>query len=236
MNEDYGIDLENAKITISVIAEILGYPALQTEIKESSIIKPMSLKPANIGELYNFGGYEWRVLNKQNGRILLLLDRIWDKRPYNETGENTTWERCTLRKELNNKFYNSIPKSDRERVIKTRISNPNNPCYGTPGGNDTEDYVFILSLDEVVNYFGDSHKLKKRLGYVHYKYAYYIDDQYNNARIAYDEDDKVCVWSLRSPGFNGFHMIEVYNDGNIRIDGYFNYYNSGVRPACWVNI
>ena len=30
MNEDYGIDLENAKITIGAIAELLGYPARST--------------------------------------------------------------------------------------------------------------------------------------------------------------------------------------------------------------
>ena len=38
--------------------------------------------------------------------------------------------------------------------------NPNNPWYGSMGGEDTQDKIFLLTIEDVVcKYFGDSSRL-----------------------------------------------------------------------------
>jgi len=62
-----------------------------------------------IGNVQSFGGYNWRVLDIQNGQALLLSELILEKRPYHKEQVNITWENCTMRNYLNNKFYNKLP-------------------------------------------------------------------------------------------------------------------------------
>ena len=63
-------------------------------------------------------------------------------------------------------------------------------------GNATKDRIFLLSIEEVVKYFGDSGQFKNRP-----KDAYFIEDQYNSARIAEDADGIVFWWWRRPPRF-----------------------------------
>ena len=87
--------------------------------------------------------------------------------------------------------------------MKTRILNLNNLCYGTRGGNDTEDYVFSLSLDELIKYFGDSGQLRFN------NEKGYFSDQYDNARIAYDASGATWFWILRSLGIGSYNAAFV---------------------------
>jgi RNA polymerase subunit RPABC4/transcription elongation factor Spt4 len=107
-----------------------------------------------------FGGYQWRVLDIQSNRTLLLTDDIIEKRPYNMKWKGVTWEDCTLRHYLNNEFYNRFSGQEQAMILETKNTNANNPWYGTNGGGDTTDKIFMLSIEEVVRYFGDSGQLK----------------------------------------------------------------------------
>jgi hypothetical protein len=90
---------------------------------------------------------------------------------------------------------------------------------GSDTGNDTDDYIFLLSLEEVVRYFGDSGQLAN--GPSENRNA--IDDQYNEARIAYDFGG---WWWLRSPGGGDIGV------SGTRVDDDYH----GVRPALWINL
>ena len=107
-------------------------------------------------DIYSFGGYDWRVLAAENSKALLISEYVLEKRSYDSDQEDITWERCTLRTYLNREFYNSFSSEDRNRIIETVNSNSNNLWYGTPGGNDTRDKIFLLSLEEADKYFGNS--------------------------------------------------------------------------------
>jgi len=63
-----------------------------------------------------------------------------------------TWETCSLRKYLNDEFYNQFSPEEKSRIRLTRLENSDNDVWHTLGGNDTNDYVFLLSLDEAEKY------------------------------------------------------------------------------------
>jgi hypothetical protein len=186
------------------------------------------------------GGIDWRVLTVENNRALLISEKILEKRPYNIEGKDITWENCTLRKYLNNEFYNKLGVV-KPAIAETRNSNPDNLWYGTPGGNATSDKVFLLSIDELVKYFGDSGDLKNERrkdfnGNVRSD-GYCIYDQYNSARIANYGSEGACWWWLRSPGSRSRSAARVDVDGSVDVDGYsVNNVSGGVRPAFWLNL
>ncbi|MDR0222273.1 MAG: DUF6273 domain-containing protein [Oscillospiraceae bacterium] len=211
-----------------------------------------------VGEIIQFGGYDWRVLDVKDGKALILTDKVMEDRAYNEKDKGVTWETCDLRAYLNGEFYNSFGKKDKAKIIKTKISNKDNQWFGTPGGNDTDDYIFLLSLEEVVKYFGDSGQLRNQLKndgrYDWYTDEYFpwIDDQYNDDRIAchmggtyYDnyyeeeytmDEGEASGWWLRSPGFDSSNAAYVYSDGIVYVNGFFVYSPYGVRPALWIKL
>lgn len=113
-----------------------------------------------------------------------------------------------MRTYLNGEFYNSFSDADRERIIKVTNQNNDNPWYGTSGGNPTTDKVFLLSIDEVVKYFGDSGQRENRVKSTDFswcddEYWPWLNDQYDINRRAVDDSVMVANWRLRSPGANG---------------------------------
>ena len=173
-----------------------------------------------------FGGYNWRVLEVQNDRMLILSDIIIEKREYHNADGHTKWGTCALRDYLNWAFYNKFNGPD--RALITEINN--DPQHS----NTTNDKIFLLSIEEVVKYFGDSGQLNK-------KNTTKINDQYNSARIAKDKDGKASFWWLRSGGYYG--LFGLTNVSSVGIDGilYVNKHTSrnttgGVRPALWLKL
>ena len=188
-------------------------------------------------EIIDFGGYNWLILDEQNGWTLLLMENTWTSFPYHENRKEVTWENSSLRQILNDDFYNSMPNENRERIVKTSVSNSENQWFRTDGGADTKDYVFLLSLEEVIEYFGDSGYLGQRPAFNHGVIARDINDQYNSARIAYDSLGNTSVWWLRSPGGDSNRAANITNAGLIHVRG--NYVDTdycGVRPAMWINL
>ena len=79
-----------------------------------------------------------------------MSDVILDKQLYNENDKYVTWEKSSLRAWLNKKFIKrAFIDEEREKINITEIVNQDNPVYGTEGGNNTFDKIFLLSLSEV---------------------------------------------------------------------------------------
>ena len=183
-----------------------------------------------IGSIVSLGHHDWRVLDKQDGKALLLADRILEYREYNTYREIVPWMNCTLRQYLNGDFYNSFDRNEKSRILETELSNPDNPLYGVAGGDDTTDKIFLLSLEETIRYFGDSGQLRR----MRRKNQYFIKDQYNQQRIAVDKDGKSYWWWLRTPGDEAGCAVRIFTDGDIRVCGYHVNESGGVRPALWL--
>ena len=114
-------------------------------------------------ERIKFGSYDWIVLERKGNTALIITERLIDQRNWNEKMEDARWETCTLRAYLNGEFYNSFAPGDQARIVEVTNQNPNTrgPDYEIPGGNPTNDKIFLLSLDEVLKLFGDSTKAFK---------------------------------------------------------------------------
>ena len=194
----------------------------------------------SVGSVIRFGGIDWCVLAVENNRALLLSEKILEKRPYTIANDDMTWERCTLRKYLNTEFYNKLG-AEKSAIADTRNLNWDNLWYGTSGGNATTDKVFLLSIDEVDEYFGNSGDYaNKRRKDTYGKSAsdgYYIDNAHNKSRIATYGSERASWWWLRSPGLYSSNVASVIGGGAVNVfggtvrSGY-----GGVRPALCLNL
>ena len=101
-----------------------------------------------------------RVLSvdRENDTALVIADKPVCDRRYHEEWEAVTWEHCSLRKWLNGAYFNeTFSEEEKAAIIETRLTNADNPQYGTRGGNDTTDRIFLLSIEEAEKYFsGDA--------------------------------------------------------------------------------
>lgn len=209
--------------------------------------KQAQIKNAKVGDIVYFGTYEqdndtsngkenieWRVLAKENSRVLVISDKALDRQPYNSSyTEEVTWENCSLRKWLNGTFLNKAFSTEEQAQIQnTTVSADNNPQYSTNPGNATTDKVFLLSINEVEKYFNSDEARKcAPTAYAKAQGASTSDTCKTPSGAA------TCWWWLRSPGDDQSSAAYVYFGGNVFELG--NYVFSGlnaVRPAMWISI
>lgn len=117
-----------------------------------------ALDSASVADTVAFGNYEqgngqapieWIVLDRQEDRALLLSKYALDTMPFHEVEDwDVTWADCTLRSWLNGEFFDAAF-SDEERAQIVQVTNT------TANAPDTQDSVFLLSLDELNAYFPD---------------------------------------------------------------------------------
>ncbi len=189
-----------------------------------------ALEDINVGSHVTLGRWgdvdiEWRVLDVHGSYALLLTEWGIDCQKYNEFHLDCTWSECSLREWLNGEFLSSaFSDAERSLVKQVRAFNRNNEEYSTPGGPDTTDHVFLLSINEVQVYFrGDD------------------DRRCHATRLARNNGvwtstyDNACYWWLRSPGAYADFAAGVQAIGHIGrggskvIDD-----ETAVRPALWI--
>ena len=101
-------------------------------------------------------------MSVEDGKILAVSLYSLDCIPYNEEFTEVTWEDCSLRKWLNEDFYNAaFSISEKNLIPVVTLENDDHPMLHTDGGNDTEDKVFCLSLEETEKYFGEYDKAER---------------------------------------------------------------------------
>ena len=190
-----------------------------------------------VGKTIEFGNYpqdkdgtekpiEWIVMKKEGNQVLLLSKYVLDAKPYNEEFEDVTWETSDIRQWLNNEFYTTaFNKTEKAKIQTSLIKNEDNSEYGTSGGNDTEDKVFLLSEKEAETLFSDE---EERIAKA---------TEYATKSGVYVNEEKAACWWLRSPGYDSDDAAEVDGSGWVGGDGSSVYYDyDGVRPALHLNL
>ena len=165
-------------------------------------------------------------MKNEGNQVLLLSKYVLDAKPYNKELKAVTWETSDIRQWLNNEFYTTaFNKAEKAKIQTSLIKNEDNSEYGTDGGNDTEDKVFLLSEKEADTLFSnDEERIAQATEYAQ-KSGCYVDV------------DKVAWWWLRSPGGYGDSAAEVAMGGWVSRDGYdVDRYDDGVRPALYLNL
>lgn len=203
----------------------------------------------SIGSIVPFGSYHFRVLDIQNGAALLLTEEIIEQRGYHDAYKHTTWAGCALRRYLNGAFYEAFNEADRSKIVLVTNKNSDNPWYGAAGGEDTQDHVFLLSVEEAAcKYFGDSSANLYHRG-ENQRYWLQRRDE-NNCRRRAKAQGCIWWWWLRTPGRDHRKAMYIHGDGNIGIQGNNIFRRSstacshpingenqgGVRPALWMRL
>ena len=175
-------------------------------------------------DYFKYEPIKWRVLQSENGEAFLLSDVILDKQLYNENDKYVTWEKSSLRAWLNKKFIKrAFIDEEREKINITEIVNQDNPVYGTEGGNNTFDKIFLLSLSEVSEQQDGE------------KYGF-LDDEIRACGKS-DFSKTVSWWWLRSPGYDSSYAAGVYDYGWVYRYGHdVGSSDDGVRPALHLNL
>ena len=194
---------------------------------------------ANTGDVFRFGDFNWRVLDRQ-GEIALIISEhaiLW--LPYHDDQGQVTWETSSIREELNTAFFESFHQNDRQRILESPVPATHNPWFGTSGGQATIDRIFLLSIEETVRYFGDSGQLGSRAAPQDWQdeNAWYIDDEFNTWRQTSSVGQTNVMWWLRSPGFNLNRVAAVSPIGLISVRGDISpTVSAGVRPVMRVHL
>ena len=176
-----------------------------TESTNNIVFTPLGGDLGWVGDTHvEFGSYPqtadggvqkilWRVLDKKNGEMLLISEYVLDNKQYRDKADFSVkrsdkkedierarlpWERCDLRRWLNDYFYNNAFNPQEKAKIIERINTGNGAYihksykprknnnlnlsvldddtyaqYEDYGCNDTRDHVFLLNVREAIDYF-----------------------------------------------------------------------------------
>lgn len=212
--------------------------------EESETTEP-EIENIDVGSIMTFGSYEqdndfsngnepiqWRDLEKQDDRVLVISDQILDCKPFNTREVIGYWENSTLREWLNNEFLGTaFTKTEQSSILTTTVVTDTEgeditSFVGEPLDyhTETEDKVFLLSKTELDTYFGS-------------------DEAKQCSPTAYAESvgagDR--QWWTRSLHWEQRETAVVMSDGSINSgDGIAMGTNvdslEGVRPAMWISL
>ena len=187
--------------------------------------------------MINFGGHDWRVLDRKDNNMLIMADKVLELRPFHAyaPGEDIhsaiKWNNCKARDYLNSAFLSRFSAEENARIIESHVKTEANVWYETSSGGDTHGRVFLLSIEEVVKYLGDGKDVTKKAG----KRGGVLNDSSNAKRQAVSLDSKTTSWWLRSPGSYDTFAALVNTEGGLAIGGMsVDLEEAGLRPAIWI--
>jgi hypothetical protein len=223
----------------------------------------------SVGERVEFGTWcdepiTWRVLAIEDGRALVISEDILCVRQYDDFGVSsedqiawdtaaTTWAESDIRAWLNGEFLETaFTEKEQGAIDLSLVLNSDNPDYGTEGGVDTEDKVFLLSIDEANSRFSGDGDRSANITMTEEDIQYMVRKaiDYEGIDITTDSIDedallghKVYPWWLRSPGNFASYAGYVSTNGNVNgafgetaDDGTSANEIFGIRPALWLNL
>ncbi|MCL2236195.1 MAG: GNAT family N-acetyltransferase [Defluviitaleaceae bacterium] len=182
---------------------------------DTAILYPLWRPARKPFEIVEFGGHEWLILDKIDDEVLIISREILEKGQFHHTFEPVDWIASDLRKYLNDAFRAKFSQKERGQILEE---------------------IFLLSIDEVVQYFGDSGQYKVR------KNPFFIDDIYNGNRKATLPDGSPSRWLLIDRGRHPDLVACVTVDGKILTTGDFvnrestDLFNVGIRPVMWISM
>lgn len=203
---------------------------------------------------------KWRVLSVTGNDVFLVADKNLEVNQYHDTylppykaEPYVLWEECTLRSWLNgygssanyskkdyttdNFMDRAFSSAEQQAILTTNLSNQDNPAYGTEGGNNTSDKIFLLSYEDITNpSYGfaedlEADKARERQNTAYVAAGGMLQSGYMEAEGCTDE------WYLRSPGASRPFAVNISMDGSVNIKGNF---KSSIRdrvcPALHLNL
>ena len=228
-------------IIVAVCYKRCSFPIPDPEPPDPDPISSEPISELSVGDTYKYGNYpqgsggsspiEWRVLAVEDGKALLVSERLLDCVKYNDRYISVTWADCSMRKWMNGTFLNkAFSSSEQSRIATTTVYNDDNPSYGTDGGSTTEDKIFALSIEEAERYFTSDEKRQAAPTAYAKSQGSFVSDNYSVS-----SGENAGWWRLRSPGDKSTCAAIVKSDGSIESSGrVVDWNNFSVRPAFWL--
>ena len=206
---------------------------------------------------FRYDSIRWRVIGLKEGKACLMADRLLDCQPFHVEAGPITWEQSSVRSWLNGLsaaenaagidyqgqgFLDmAFSESERQAILPTAVENHPNARYETDCGNNTEDYLFLLSNDEV---FGS--ETAKRNGFFNSNGK---DDPAKRFRSTMYAKCRGTWWSSVS-GYRGnsfwFMRTNGYTQESVTYICDFGYIyqrgtiatceDAGILPAMWIRL
>ena len=122
---------------------------------------------------------KWRVLNVNGNDAFLISDEVLDEQTYIYNWKYVTWENSDIRDWLNSTFMgNAFTQEEQKAILQTNVVNEKISSDGLDAGNNTTDYLYLLSNQELTNPL----------------YGFCGDGKLNsNTRVAYETNYGKCI-------------------------------------------
>jgi len=187
-----------------------------------------------VNDRIQFGEYSWKIIAvyPNENMMLLLKYNIHPLGRFHHADRYVGWRDSDLNNFLNGEFLDSFSQYYYQRIIPTLISTDDNHWFGTFAATRSRASVFLLSVEEVVKYLGDSGQLDSSPNEKNY-----ISDEYNASRRAF-HNGLPHSWWLRSPAQSERRTAIVNTNGYIMMYSPIPNQSGivGIRPAIWISI
>ena len=193
---------------------------------------------AQAGDIVRFGRYpqdndpetgpeeiQWKVLEREGDRILLLSRFGLDCSPFHEGEDAAVWDSCTLRAWLNADFLDAaFTEEEKAGIPEIGIAAEQSPDPEAPAGQDTKDRVFLPSYAEMEQAFGSYEDMQ----------CWATDYAKQQGVVA--SGGIHCSWWLRSPGKKAGEALYI-SSGSWEPQSYSAAQKTfAVRPALWADL
>jgi len=200
---------------------------------------------------------EWLVLKEEDGRALVLSRYALALMKYHHTvaiDSSVTWETWESRACLNGEFLEAaFSKAEQERIptvtVETPMVHDHDPGFDNVPVNDTEDKLFLLSMQEASRYLkGGKARRCQPTAYAIAGYEAAMGQDWETSMSGFWRREEYmgnCVWYLRSQGkFPGSAaLVEVYGRMTYMFDAMIYLpelivrdFMWGIRPAMWIDL
>lgn len=221
------------------ILKALDYKDSAEKYQECRATAPYDF--TEIGDIITFGKYEqdndryngtepleWRVLDKQDGKVLIITDKAVEMLPY----FGIYWKRSHIGGWLNGSFIKDFTVDEKAMIVKTTVTadaHPDKP--ETDQGAATEHGLYLLSVDEVLKYFPNE---EDRICYVT---DYLRSELESTIHVNGLAEGGRCDWWLRTALHNYSSGAFIANiDPNGRVNASTHNCRHTLRPVCWIQL
>jgi len=149
----YGLKLEAKGEYTKALTTISDLGDYKDSLEREVDLEKLIIKNGVVGKTVSIGKTKWKILEYNNNQVLLLKTKALTDISYHNVPENITWETSQLREFLNSEYRSdTFSKQEQNSIVLTTVTNSDNTVYGTDGGSETEDYLFVLSMQEAQTY------------------------------------------------------------------------------------
>lgn len=182
---------------------------------------------------------KWRVLDNDGDTLFIMADHGLDCQNYHEVDASVSWMDCSLRKWLNGSFYyTAFSRAERDAIV---LQSVDNSAY--VNGSNTDDYIYIPSLEEVSRHdYGFPVDVKspspcRQISATDYAYVMGAATGNHNGK---DLGEPYCWWWMRNPGKVEHHPLNyaalIGNQGIFSLSGRVQNNYEAVVPVLHVKL